>query len=177
VVLREGVHVLRSDPTLLVVEDARVDALLIRVAARRSMPGLDVRVAGDGNEGIAYLEGMPPYQDRRSHPFPELIILDLLMPGLDGFGVLEWLRDRKGIGRVPVVVLTGSKDAGHESRCLELGVRAFHRKPDDPESLVKLVKDIVEEHLGDESARDTAALGLGALGRSERDHRGSAPRT
>ena len=168
---------LQSDPTLLVVEDARVDALLIRVAARRSMPGLDVRVAGDGHEGIAYLEGMPPYQDRRSHPFPELIILDLLMPGLDGFGVLEWLRDRKGVGRVPVVVLTGSKDAEHESRCLELGVTAFHRKPDDPESLVRLVKDIVEEHLGGGSDDDISALGLGGLRRPGPHDRRSAPRT
>mgnify|MGYP003394365805 CR=1 FL=1 len=168
---------LRSDPTLLVVEDARVDAMLIRVAARRSMPGLDVRVAGDGNEGIAYLEGLPPYQERQSHPFPELIILDLLMPNLDGFGVLEWLRDRKGIGRVPVVVLTGSADAEHESRCLALGVRAFHRKPADPEKLVNLVRNIVEEHLGGEGTGDADLdLGLGALSLSERVEPTALPR-
>ncbi len=166
---------LRSDPTLLVVEDARVDAMLIRVAARRSMPGLDVRVAGDGNEGIAYLEGLPPYQERRSHPFPELIILDLLMPNLDGFGVLEWLRDRKGVGRVPVVVLTGSTDPEHEGRCLALGVKAFHRKPADPERLVSLVRDIVEEHLGGEAAVDAFdALGLSVLSRPEHGDRTGA---
>ena len=140
--------------------------MLIRVAARRSMPGLDVRVAGDGKEGIAYLEGLPPYQERRSHPFPELIILDLLMPNVDGFGVLEWLRDRKAVGRVPVVVLTGSADPEHESRCLALGVKAFHRKPAEPEKLVSLVRDIVEEHLGGEGTGDDfGALGLGLSGR------------
>ena len=68
---------LMPDPTLLVIEDAREHAILVRVAARRALPGLDVRVAGDGREGIAYLAGTPPFQDRRSHPVPSLIILDL----------------------------------------------------------------------------------------------------
>jgi DNA-binding response OmpR family regulator len=96
-----------GDPTLLVIEDARDHALLVRVAARRAAPGLDVRVAGDGREGIAYLEGTPPFQDRRSHPLPDLIILDLLMPDLDGFAVLEWLREHQ-FNNMPVVVLTSS---------------------------------------------------------------------
>ena len=52
------------DPTLLVIEDAREHAILVRVAARRALPGLDVRVAGDGREGIAYLAGTPPFQDQ-----------------------------------------------------------------------------------------------------------------
>ncbi len=133
------------------------------------MPGLDVRVAGDGNEGIAYLEGLPPYQDRGSHPFPELIILDLIMPNLDGFGVLEWLRDRKGLGRVAVVVLTGSVDPGHEGRCLELGVKAFHRKPADLEELVSLVRDIVETNLAGEGTGGAfGALGISVPRHAER---------
>jgi CheY-like chemotaxis protein len=156
--------VFSSDPTLLVIEDARVDAMLIRVAARRSMPGLDVRVAGDGREGIAYLEGLPPFQDRRSHPFPDLVILDLLMPEVDGFGVLEWLRNRKGPRQVPVVVLTASLDPTHESRSLELGAKAFHRKPGDPEGLTDVIRRIVETNLGGD-AESRAFLDLGDLSR------------
>jgi CheY-like chemotaxis protein len=164
-----------SDPTLLVIEDARVDAMLIRVAARRSLPGLDVRVAGDGREGIAYLEGLPPFQDRRSHPFPDLVILDLLMPEVDGFGVLEWLRDRKGVRRVPVVVLTGSQDPTHEGRAVGLGPTAFHRKPGDPEGLAEVVRRIVEDHLGG-TAQSRAFVDLGdyaprARGRASTDRR------
>jgi CheY-like chemotaxis protein len=160
--------VVGSDPTLLVIEDARVDAMLIRVAARRSMPGLDVRVAGDGHEGIAYLEGLPPFQERRSHPFPDLVILDLIMPIVDGFGVLEWFEERKGQRRVPVVVLTGSKDPEHEERSRSLGATGFHRKPEDPEGLVDTVRRIVEEHLGNE-AEQRAFLGLGDFGLSGSD--------
>ncbi|MBM4184928.1 MAG: response regulator [Gemmatimonadetes bacterium] len=139
-----------SDPTLLVIEDARVDAMLIRVAARRSVPGLDVRVAGDGREGIAYLEGLPPFQDRLSHPFPDLVILDLLMPEVDGFGVLEWLGQRKARA-VPVVVLTGSPDPTHEGRAMALGATAFYRKPGDSEGLTGVVRKIVEEYLKDQT--------------------------
>lgn len=133
-----------GDPTLLVIEDARDHALLVRVAARRALPGLDVRVAGDGREGIAYLAGKPPFQDRRSHPVPDLIILDLLMPDVDGFAVLEWLRDQRPAIHVPVVVLTSSENDEHEQRSLDLGARAFYRKPGDLDTLDTVVRSIVE---------------------------------
>ena len=134
-----------GDPTLLVVEDARDHALLVRVAARRAIPGLDVRVAGDGREGIAYLEGTPPFGDRRSHPMPDLIILDLLMPEVDGFAVLEHIRDVTGLSRIPVVVLTASPAAEHEERAMALGARSYFRKPDDLEALGEVVRRIVHE--------------------------------
>jgi CheY-like chemotaxis protein len=159
---------LSTDPTLLVIEDARVDAMLSRVAARRSLPGLDVRVAGDGREGIAYLEGLPPFQDRRSHPFPDLVILDLLMPEVDGFGVLEWLQSRKATRQIPVVVLTASKDPTHEERSLGLGATAFHSKPGDPEGLAEVIRLIVEHHLGSD-AQARAFLELGDYTRSSRE--------
>ena len=148
-----------SDPTLLVIEDARDHAILVRVAARRALPGLDVRVAGDGREGIAYLGGSPPFQDRRSHPRPDLIILDLIMPEVDGFEVLEWMADENIAERCPVVVLTASQDSGAEQRSLELGAAAFFRKPDDLDELGGIVKDIVESYLG-EKLMATGTLGL-----------------
>jgi len=136
-----------GDPTLLVIEDARDHALLVRVAARRAMPGLDVRVAGDGREGIAYLAGTPPFQDRRSHPMPDLIILDLLMPGVDGFGVLDWVSEHRAVSHIPVVVLTSSPAPEHEGRSIELGAKRFVRKPENVDELGAAVRDIVEEWL------------------------------
>lgn len=134
-----------SDPTLLVVEDARDHALLVRVAARRAVPGLDVRVAGDGREGIAYLAGTPPFQDRRSHPLPDLIVLDLLMPDTDGFAVLEWMRETRS--PIPVVVLTSSEAPEHEARSLDLGAKAFYRKPAQLDELDQVVGSIVADWL------------------------------
>jgi len=141
---------LMPDPTLLVIEDAREHAILVRVAARRALPGLDVRVAGDGREGIAYLAGTPPFQDRRSHPIPGLIILDLIMPQIDGYAVLAWIGEQKSPVRPPVVVLTSSPDPAAEARSLDLGARAFYRKPDNLDQLGQAVKEIVESYLGDE---------------------------
>lgn len=139
-----------GDPTLLVIEDARDHAILVRVAARRALPGLDVRVAGDGREGIAYLAGTPPFQDRRSHPVPTLIILDLLMPEVDGFAVLEWLEKQPASARIPVVVLTSSEHPDHEARSMELGAKAFYRKPADIDTLGDVVRTIVETWVGEE---------------------------
>lgn len=136
---------LMGDPTLLVIEDARDHAILVRVAARRTLPGLDVRVAGDGREGIAYLAGTPPFQDRRSHPLPDLVILDLLMPDVDGFAVLEWMTQARGMSQIPVVVLTSSENPDHEGRSLELGARAFFKKPTELEALGGVVRRIVKE--------------------------------
>ncbi len=137
-----------NDPTLLVIEDARDHAILVRVAARRAMPGLDVQVAGDGREGIAYLEGTPPFQDRHAHPPPDLVILDLIMPGIDGFEVLAWLQRRWGPRHVPVIVLTSSENPDDERRALALGAAQFLRKPADLDSLANVVEGIVNEYLG-----------------------------
>jgi two-component system response regulator len=138
------------DPTLLVIEDAREHAILVRVAARRALPGLDVRVAGDGREGIAYLAGTPPFQDRRSHPLPSLVILDLIMPQVDGYQVLEWIQEKRGLDKLPVVVLTAAPDEDAEARSMGLGATAFYRKPPDLDGLGKIVREIVESYLGEE---------------------------
>lgn len=140
------------EPTLLVVEDAGDHAALIRVAARRAFPGLDVRVAGDGREGIAYLEGTPPFQDRRSHPFPDLVILDLIMPNVDGYGVLEHVRSRRWRDPFPIVVLTSSPDPTARERSLAMGADAFYLKPEGLEALGRVVGDIVTQWLRDHVA-------------------------
>jgi len=158
--VRSGVIPLfMPDPTLLVIEDAREHAILVRVAARRALPGLDVRVAGDGREGIAYLAGTPPFQDRRSHPHPSLVILDLIMPEVDGYAVLEWVREAHGSEAMPVVVLTSSPDIEAQNRALSLGATAFYRKPETLDRLGDVVREIVESYLGNE-------LPVGPLGLS-----------
>lgn len=151
---------LSPEPTLLVVEDASDHAALIRVAARRAFPGLDVRVAGDGQEGIAYLEGTPPFQDRGSHPFPDLVILDLIMPGIDGYGVLKHVKGRRWRDPFPIVVLTASPDPDARTRSLELGADAYYAKPEGLENLGEVIGEIVNQWL-----RDQVSLGAIQPGR------------
>ena len=133
--------------TVLVVEDDPDHALLVRLAAGPVDPSLDVRVVGDGAHAIDYLEGKDPYSDRGAHPFPDLVILDLMMPVLDGFGVLEWIRRRPSFASLPVVVLTSSSNPRDERRALRLGASAFHTKPMDLTDLGHEVRGIVTRWL------------------------------
>jgi putative two-component system response regulator len=132
-----------TDPTLLVIEDAADGAALIRVAARKAYPLLDVQVAGDGAEGIAYLAAEPPFQHRWAHPVPALVILDLIMPKVDGFAVLEWVRQHRLLAPMPVVVLTASNAPNAEARARDLGAADFFRKPAGVDALAGVVGQLV----------------------------------
>lgn len=133
-------------PTLLVVEDMQDQAILVGIAARRAHPGLNVQSAGNGNEGIAYLEAALAGQE--DHPRPSLVILDLHMPEADGFAVLEWLQERRKELDLPVVVLTSSPSVQDEIRALETGAEAVYKKPDHVTDLGDTVKEIVHEWIG-----------------------------
>lgn len=133
--------------TILVVEDNEDHALLVRLAARRVQSNLDIRIARDGRDAVAYLGGAPPYADRAEHPLPELVILDLVMPNLDGFGVLEWIKGRPALQTLPVVVLTSSVNPKDETRALSAGARAFHTKPASLDELGVEVRHILERWL------------------------------
>lgn len=137
-----------SAPTLLVIEDAQDQAKLVGIAARQAYSGLDVRVVHEGVSGVAYLAGMEPFEDRTEHPFPDLVILDLIMPEVDGFAVLHWIRRHLKEASVPVVVLTSSPKPEDESRARALGARAVHRKPADLSDLGAVVKSIVDTWIG-----------------------------
>lgn len=137
----------RTLPTLLVIEDARDQAVLVGIAAGRAHPGLEVRIANDGVEGVSYLAGMPPFDDRGANPLPDLVILDLFMPEVDGFAVLKWIRRRPAISRIPVVVLTSSGDPDDETRARSLGAQAVYHKPHDLRELGRTVREIVQTHI------------------------------
>jgi DNA-binding response OmpR family regulator len=138
----------KRGPTLLVIEDAHDQAILVGVAARRAHPGLDVRMAHDGSQGNAYFDGGAPFEDPDSRPSPDLVILDLWMPEVDGFEVLSWLKERSSPVPCPVVVLTGSGDPDDEARARELGAVAVYRKPTDLEGLGRVVREIVHRYIG-----------------------------
>jgi CheY-like chemotaxis protein len=144
-------------PQLLVIEDAQDQAILVGVAARRALPGLEVHIAEDGQQGIDFLSGVEGLATPAKHPVPDLIILDLLMPVVDGFGVLQWIQDHMGELLVPVVVLTGSPDPEHEARARALGAADVFEKPKQLDGLGTTVKQIVTRWI---SAGDIMAAHL-----------------
>ncbi len=134
-------------PTLLVIEDAEDHATLVAHAAMRCHPGLRVRMARNGYEGTAYLAGVAPFDDRSENPLPDLIILDLFMPEVDGFAVLQWIGRRPRFSAIPVVVLTASGNPDDETRARGLGASLVYRKPDNLTDLGLSVREIVGTYI------------------------------
>ena len=129
------------------MEDNPDHALLVQLAAERLDASLEVRVCSDGREAVDLLSGVPPFDDRAEHPLPDLVLLDLIMPRLDGFGVLTWVRQQPALKNLPVVVLTSSISPLDEARAVRLGASGFYTKPADLEELGVQVRDIVKRWL------------------------------
>ncbi len=128
---------------ILVVEDDEGQALLIRSFFERRSPGAVVRIASTGHEALDYLEGVPPYDDRAENPLPEVIILDLALPDMNGFDVLRGLFVSKEYSEIPVIVFTASTDPEDERMAYRLGVHAYKSKPDNFGELVDVAMDVL----------------------------------
>src|SRR5690242_11058819 len=116
---------------ILLVEDRDDDVVLAEQALKRACVTNPVRIVKDGNEAIAYLSGQGRYSSRTDHPLPALILLDLKLPGTDGFEVLKWIREQPETRTIPVVVLTSSEQMRDVNRAYALGANSFLVKPLD----------------------------------------------
>ena len=123
---------------ILVVEDREDDILLIRRALVHAHLTNPVHVVRDGEEAVEYLGGSGKYANREEFPLPGLILLDLKMPRMDGFEVLEWIRGQPGISGIVVLVLTSSERIRYVNRAYSLGTSSFLVKPFDFENYIEL---------------------------------------
>lgn len=114
---------------ILVAEDSEDDAFFLKRAFLRAGVNAPLGFVENGESAVGYLSGRGPFKDRNMFPVPKLLILDLKMPGIDGFGVLEWLRTQPGLRRLPVVVFSSSAETQDVNRAHELGANGFTVKP------------------------------------------------
>src|ERR1041385_3319749 len=123
---------LDEDRVFLLVEDNPDDAFLVELEFKRSH-GCRLCIVKDGQQAIDYLRGDRPYDDRREYPLPDLLLLDLKMPGLDGFEVLKWVRAQRDedLALIPVIVMSSSNNAEDVRRAYKLGANLFMDKPVD----------------------------------------------
>jgi CheY-like chemotaxis protein len=127
----------KNDP-ILIAEDDNNDFLLIQRAFEKAQIKQPVRFVKDGAEAIAYLKGEGEFSDRKQNPLPAVLLLDLKMPRMDGFEVLNWLRSQPGLKTLPVIVLTTSQDMKDLNKAYQLGANSFLVKPLDFEHFVNL---------------------------------------
>jgi CheY-like chemotaxis protein len=128
-----------SDQALfLLVEDAESDAILIRRAFIKGNIVNPLQVVGSGDQAIAYLKGEGAFSNRAEYPLPELVLLDLKLPGIDGFQVLRWIRQQPELKALRVVVLTSSDRIQDVNLAYQLGANSFLVKPVDFERFVEI---------------------------------------
>jgi CheY-like chemotaxis protein len=129
-----------SRVTILHVEDDSNDVLLLKHACDYAGVPLDVQTVDDGDQAIAYLSGTGKFADRKRFPFPALVLLDLRMPRMTGFELLDWMRGQGNLRKLPVVVLSSSQQELDIERAYVLGANSFLIKPVAFADLVQLVK-------------------------------------
>ena len=129
-------------PIILLVEDDSNDALVVRRALTTTrLPHFVIWLPG-GEHAINYLSGSPPFDDRKAHPPPVLVLLDLKMPAASGFKVLVWLKTQPELLSIPVVVLAGSGLAIEREEAKKLGAAGYYINPQDFTSLLNIVQTI-----------------------------------
>ena len=128
--------------TILLAEDNSTDALMVQRAFKKAHLMNPVQVVDDGDKAVAYLGGQGVYADREKYPLPVLLLLDLKLPRRSGLEVLEWLRQQEGLKRLPVIVLTSSKESADVNRAYDLGANSYLVKPVDFDLLLEMVKTL-----------------------------------
>jgi CheY-like chemotaxis protein len=114
---------------VLIAEDSDLDFHLLEHALSETKSHIKAYRATDGPMILKYLKGEGIYRDRLEHPFPHVIILDLKMPLMSGFEILEWLRDDPHYRTIPKIVLSTSTEPVDVQRAYELGANTYFRKP------------------------------------------------
>jgi CheY-like chemotaxis protein len=124
---------------VLLADDSDADRALIRDALRHNPRLTLVGEASDGQEVISYLMRSRSYSSR--HPQPDLLLLDLRMPNMTGYDVLEWLQTQS-IKDMLVVVLAGSSLPEDYEKCISLGAHAYYVKIPQRQARLDMINSI-----------------------------------
>ena len=121
----------QQGPVVLIVDDDERVREYVRV--NLEMEGYAVREAGNAEEGLGVLEEVSP----------DLILLDVMMPEVDGWEMLRQIQERFGVGALPVIVFSGQVDERAVDEASSRGARGFLGKPFDPQRLIDQAKQIL----------------------------------
>lgn len=131
-----------QNKVVLLVEDNPDDEALTLRALRKHNLANEIVVARDGQEALDYLFAEGDFSDRDSSLLPQVILLDLKLPKVDGLQVLERLRAAENTRHVPVVVLTSSNEELDMIRSYDLGANSYVRKPVDFEQFLEAARQL-----------------------------------
>lgn len=127
---------------ILLVEDSRMDVELTLDAFKEARLGNTVHVSWNGQEALDYLFGQGDYKDRQTYPLPDLILLDLKLPRIDGHEVLRQVKKAPTLKQIPVVILTSSKEEGDRAISYEAGANSYLVKPVSFDNFLEVIRQV-----------------------------------
>jgi len=137
-----------KDGAVLFVDDDLNDVFFMHLGFKAADLPQALHIVVDGQQAIDYLAGNGPFADRAQHPLPALVLLDLHMPGLSGFEVLNWLRQQPQFQSLPVVIFTASDRTADQQQARQLGANDYIIKPIDlVAGLPELLKELARRWL------------------------------
>jgi CheY-like chemotaxis protein len=122
---------------VLLVEDNPTDLFVIQEALERSGLNLKLHVATNGDEALRYLQELAASEKASC---PDLVLLDLNLPKVDGIAVLRYLRTNSPCSRAPVIVVTSSNAESDRAAVRRLGAEAYFHKPTDLSAYLQLTQ-------------------------------------
>jgi CheY-like chemotaxis protein len=114
---------------ILVADDDMNDHFFIGRELEKIVSPTDIQFVTDGEQAVAYVKGDADFANRDRFPSPSIVFLDLKMPRLTGFEVLELLKNSDGVKRIPIVVLSSSSSQEDVDKAYDLGANAYLVKP------------------------------------------------
>lgn len=133
---------MKEENVILLVEDCAEDvSLTLRAFKKWGIPN-PIRVVTDGESAIQYLGGEGAYADREQHPLPALALLDLKLPQMQGLDVLQWIRARRGLDSLPVIVLSGTRNPEEFEQAHRLGANGCVNKTSELNELYDLIQHL-----------------------------------
>lgn len=131
-----------NERTILLVEDNPDDELLTLLAFKDNNIEHEVIIARDGAEALDYLFGEGKYQGRDIYNLPQVVLLDLKLPKIDGLEVLKKIRAGEHTKLLPVVILTSSKEETDIVKSYQSGANSYIQKPVDFEQFSEAIKQL-----------------------------------
>ena len=120
-----------SEPVVLIVDDD--ERLREYVRVNLETEGYEVREAANAEEGLRVLEERTP----------DLVLLDVMMPEVDGWEMLRRVQERHGVGTIPVVMFSGKVDEDEPGKAASRGAQGFIGKPFDPKELIEQTRQLL----------------------------------
>jgi CheY-like chemotaxis protein len=129
---------------ILLADDSPDDVAAVQLALKVAGVSNPVTVLDNGARVIAWLKGEGDYGNREQFPLPDVLLVDLNMPGVDGFDVLEWVKRESNLKHLLVVVLSGHHGVREINQAYALGANSFLFKPANPVEVKNLVQSFPE---------------------------------